>query len=175
MATQRRGIALVTTFLVFAFSAWARTQQRGPSTPEERARAVQVAQKLQTDPLAADVLADREWLVKWLIEVPDMTVSLCSEFLGDMGDSKTGYPGAIIATMMASQAAFLIEHPDQSKDRNAQYLSGVEGALKAYEAIHAKDPNYKPAHLGELIEVRDKGKLADYVRETAKKKCEPGR
>src|SRR6202044_1724377 len=52
-------------------------QQRGPSTPQERARAIQTAKSLQAEPLAADIQEDREWLVKWLIEVPDISVKLC--------------------------------------------------------------------------------------------------
>lgn len=49
------------------FSTQAGAQQRGPSTAEERARAVQTAKSLQSDPLAPNVQEDREWLVKWLI------------------------------------------------------------------------------------------------------------
>ena len=113
-------------------------QQRGPSTPEERARAVQTAKSLQADPLAPNLQGDREWLVKWLIEIPDISVKMCSTFLGDLGDSKSGYPGAVIATMLASEAAFVIEHPEKAKDVEAIYLAGVDGALHGYEAILRK-------------------------------------
>ena len=78
---------------VTVFSTQAGAQQRGPSTPEERARAVQTAKSLQSDPLAPNVQEDREWLVKWLIEVPDISVKMCTTFFGDLGDSKNGYPG----------------------------------------------------------------------------------
>ena len=98
-------------------------QQRGPSTPEERARTVQTAKSLQADPLAPSLQGDREWLVKWLIEIPDISVKMCTTFLGDLGDSKSGYPGAIIATMLASEAAFVIEHPEKAKDVEAIYLA----------------------------------------------------
>ena len=47
---------------VAVFSTQAGAQQRGPSTPEERARAVQTAKSLQSDPLARNVQEDREWL-----------------------------------------------------------------------------------------------------------------
>ena len=39
--------------IVALFSTLAGAQQRGPSTPEERARAVQTAKSLQSDPLQA--------------------------------------------------------------------------------------------------------------------------
>jgi hypothetical protein len=151
------------------FSTLADAQQRGPSTPEERAHAVQTAKVLQSDPLAPNVQQDREWLLKWLIEVPDISVKMCTTFLGDLGDSKSGNPGAIIATMLASEAAFVIEHPDKAKDVDAAYLAGVDGALHSYEAIHSKDASYRLPHLDDLIQKRDQGKLSDYVHATAKK------
>jgi hypothetical protein len=144
-------------------------RQRGPSTSEERARAVQTAQSLQADPLAPNLQGDREWLVKWLIEIPDISVKMCTTFLGDLGDSKSGYPGAVIATMLASEAAFVIEHPEKAKDVEAIYLAGVDGALHGYEAIHKKDISYRLPHLDDLIQKRDQGKLTDYVHATTKK------
>ena len=144
-------------------------QQRGPSTPEERARAVQAAKSLQADPLAPNLRGDRQWLVKWLIEIPDISVKMCATFLGDLGDSKSGYPGAVIATMLASEAAFVIEHPEKAKDVEAIYLAGVDGALHGYEAIHKKEVSYRLPHLDDLIQKRDQGKLTDYVHATAKK------
>src|SRR5713226_7658918 len=154
---------------VEVFSTQAGAQQRGPSTPEERARAVQTAKSLQADPLAPNLQGDREWLIKWLIEIPDISVKMCTTFLGDLGDSKSGYPGAIIATLLASEAAFVIEHPEKAKDVDAVYFAGVDGALHSYEAIHSKDASYRSPHLDDLIQKRDQGKLSDYVRATAKK------
>src|SRR5579864_1842120 len=110
-------------FVVAVLSMPAWPQQRGPSTPEERARAIQTAKSLQSDPLAPNVQEDREWLLKWLIQVPDVSVKMCTTFLGDLGDSKSGYPGAIIAAMLASEAAFVIEHPEKAKGADAIYFA----------------------------------------------------
>ena len=54
--------------------------ERGPSTVAERTRAVQVAKSLRTDPLSSEVQNDREWVIKWLIEIPDISVKLSSNF-----------------------------------------------------------------------------------------------
>jgi hypothetical protein len=160
---------LVVVVVAAVFSMQASAQQRGPSTPEERTRAVQTAKSLQSDPLAPNLQQDREWLLKWLIEIPDISVKMCTTFLGDLGDSKSGNPGAIIATMLSSEAAFVIEHPDKAKDVDAIYLAGVDGALHGYETIHSKDASYRLPHLDDLIHKRDQGKLSDYVHATAKK------
>lgn len=171
MASRIRALCLffcISAIPVFATQASA--QERRPSTPEERARAVQTAKSLQADPLASSIQGDREWLIKWLIDVPDIPVKLCPTFLGDLGDSKkSDYPGAIIATLLASEAAFVIEHPDKAKDAEHMYLAGVGGALQAYEAIRAKDPCFRLSHLDDLIKKRDEGKLPEFVPATAKK------
>ena len=113
--------ARIVSFLFFiaalqAFPRQIGAQQRGPSTPEERARAV-----------------------------------------------------AVIATMLASEAAFVIEHPEKAKDVEAIYVEGVDGALRGYEAIHKKDTSYRLPHLDDLMQKRDQGKLTDYVHATARK------
>jgi hypothetical protein len=59
---MRRHVRVVSLVAAVAVSlAQAGAQQRGPSTPEERARAVQTAKSLQSDPLAPKVQEDREW------------------------------------------------------------------------------------------------------------------
>jgi hypothetical protein len=93
---------------------------------------------------------------------------MCTTFLGDLGDSKSGKPGAIIATLLASEAAFVIEHPQKAKEVDAVYLAGLDGALHSYEAIHSKNALFR-AHLDDLVQKRDQGKLVDYVHASAKK------
>jgi hypothetical protein len=145
-------------------------QQRGPSTAEERARAIQVAKSLRNDPLAARNTKDREWLIQWLIEVPDISIKLCGGLLGDMGDSKKSpYPGALLATMMATEVAYVIENPDKAKDNNAVYLAGIEGILDAYQSVRAKDPNFHAKQLDEFSQKRVDGKLAEAVAAATKK------
>jgi len=50
-------------------------QQRGPSTAEERDRALKIASALQDDPLSPDK-SDRQWLILWLIQVLETPVGL---------------------------------------------------------------------------------------------------
>jgi len=166
-------VLLLASLLIFGLSPLQSRaqQQRGPSTPEERARAVQVAKSLRMDPTSSSIQQDREWLIKWLIEIPDMSVKLCGGMLGDLGDSKKSpYPGALLATMLASEAAFVIENPDKSKDTSAIYLAGVEGVLDAYQSIRGKDASYRAKQLDDFSQKRSEGKLADAVN-SATKKC----
>lgn len=143
---------------------------RGPSTPEERALAVKVAKLLRSDPLSKDSKKEREWLVRWVIEVPDISVKICSSMMGDLGDSKkSDYPPALLAVMIASQAAFIIENPEKAKDDNAIYLAGVEGMLDGYGAIRARDSKYHAKQLDEFSQQRSDGKLPEAVASAAMK------
>jgi hypothetical protein len=149
--------------------------KRGPSTPEERTRFVAIAQKMEQSPLDPGLRPEREWALFWLIEVPDVTVKLCTAPLGDLMKKKYKYSSEIVAQLTFSSGQFIIEHPDQAKkDTNAQYVAGVEGALRAYQSILRAKPDAKSKELDELIQRQTQGTLTEYVRDAAGKGCQGG-
>jgi carboxypeptidase Q len=153
---------------LLALAAASAQEARKPSTPEERARAVQVAKALELDPLGDGVKSGREWALRWLIEVPDVSVKLCGSLLGPVLGSRKNYSTEIFTQVMLSTAAFVIENPDKANDDVAAYTAGVEGALRAYESILKVKPKARWPFLDDLIVKRSEGELADYVREAAK-------
>jgi hypothetical protein len=86
------GLALVCC----AFSAFA---QRGPSTPEERTRAVEMATFLETNPLAKEAKDYRAKLLFFLAEVPDITVKLCTSVLGESKRVKGDYDSELVGQL----------------------------------------------------------------------------
>lgn len=146
------------------------SKQRGPSTPEERAKVLSIAQKLEASPLDKDLRKDREWALLWLIQVPDVSVKLCTSMLGNFIESKYKYSSEITAVQMLSSAAFVIEHPEKSGDDAAQYKAGVEGVLKAYRAILESNAKAKSKHLDDLVAKENQGELDNFISE-ARKKC----
>jgi hypothetical protein len=161
---------LIACCFVFVISGLAQNK-RGASTPEERATAVKAAKLLESEPFHKDAKKIREWFTYWLIEVPDITVELCSGYLEPLAKSKKNYSSEIIGQAMFASAAFIIEHPDQAKDRVAVNQAGVEGALRTYAAILKEQPKAKWEFLDGLITRRDKGELRTYVEEIAQTKC----
>lgn len=142
-------------------------QDRGPSTPEERARVVKLTRALEADPLGRDADKSRQWLSVWLTTVPDITVPVCGEFLHPIFETKLWSKQAsmIFVQSMYSSAAFLIEHPDAKDDQAAIYLGGLEGSLRAYESIRKSTPGLSLPFLEKLLVKRDAGELMAYVRE----------
>ena len=118
-----RAIAIVTLLIGLVVVRPARAQQppsqRGPSTAEERARAVKVAHELEDDPLAKGAKEQREWVIQWIMDIPDITVNVCFEYFGKVPDPPRGHSKEIARQMVISSAAFMIEHPDKAKDEQA--------------------------------------------------------
>jgi hypothetical protein len=145
----------------------AQPQTHPPSTAAERAKAVEFAASLESDPLGDQARERRQWLLRWLIEVPDIHVKVCSGFFGPLLGSKKNYAAELFTQSTASAAAFVISNPDKAGDDLAQYAAGLQGTLRAYESILKVKPKARWPYLDGLIEKRDKGELAEYVRQTA--------
>lgn len=157
---------VVLVLLCCVCSAYA--QKRGPSTPEERKRAVEMATFLETNPLAKEAKDIRGALLFFLAEVPDITVSLCMDVVGDSKKFKGDYDAELTGQLVYSQAKFIIEHPDKAQDEAAVFLAGVEGVLRTWQAIKTAKPKAKLPLMDELLEKQKAGMLADHVQEGMK-------
>jgi hypothetical protein len=164
-----RAVAGMALLLGLMFARATRAQQRGPSTPEERARAVKVAQVLEDDPLAANAKEQRAWFLDWIEKIPDITVNVCFDFFGDYPKPPRNHSMEIMWQMTISSTAFMIEHPDKVKDEQAVALAGLLGSLKAYEAILKQDPAARWPQMDKLVGMREQNKLDDYVGDTRRK------
>ena len=143
---------------------------RGPSTEEERTKALAMIADLETNPLGPQAKDERKWLTYWLIEVPDIHVGLCTDLLPDRPKDKND--GAFISTqMMFSSARYAIQHGGGSSESVEQYQAGLEGALKAYEAILPLHPKDRAPGLDDLVQRQSAGMLADYVKDRFDKSC----
>ena len=147
------------------------TLGRGLSTPEERANAINIARSLERDPLAKDAAANRQWLLNWIIEVPDIRFKSCAGLLRPGVGDQYRYSAQVNQQIIFSAAAFKLEHPDHLRNDNGAYIAGVEGALRVYETLMKSVPDAQLAFLDDLIAKRDRVELADHVANLAKEKC----
>lgn len=176
--------------LVFAMAAAASSQQSGQpageskpsptaqavpekpaekhSTPEDRQRVVAIAHKLEAAPLDSTLVPEREWALKWVIAAPDVHVRVCTNLLADLRRPKYKYRSELLVQQLLSSAAFVIEHPEQASDDEAQSVGGMEGVLKAYSAILKAEPQATAPSLDAFLQQQKEGKLADAVREKTK-------
>jgi hypothetical protein len=160
---------LVGLFVVRTACAQQHQPQRGPSTAEERARAVKIAHELESDPLAKDAKDNREWVIQWVIDIPDITVTVCNDYFGQLPKAARGHIREIVNQMVISSAAFMIEHADKSKDEQAVATAGLLGALKAYQSILKQDPDARWPYVDKVVQMRDQGKLEEFITDTRRK------
>ena len=170
MKLSREAVRVVALFLLCLLQIQC-TLGRGLSTPEERANAINIARSLERDPLAKDAAANRQWLLNWIIEVPDIRFKSCVGLLSPGVGDQYRYSAQVNQQIIFSAAAFKLEHPDHLRNDNGAYIAGVEGALRVYEILMKSVPDAQLAFLDDLIAKRDRVELADHVANLAKEKC----
>src|ERR1700733_4769139 len=111
---MRQPLTAVIVLLSLSLGVGAQEQKRGPSTPEERARAVRIAQELEARPTDLSLRDDYEWLLVWATEVPDLKVSICTANM--TWKDKYKHSGDLAAVGLAATVGFVIQHPDEGKD-----------------------------------------------------------
>jgi hypothetical protein len=144
--------------------------KRAPSTAQERQRFLALTRKLEQNPLDKSLYNEKAWAKQWLEDIPDINVNICAPVLfgTDFMREQNKYTPQLSYQATFGEAAYIIEHPDKKADTTAQYLAGVESALKAYSAIVKSDPSAKSKALDDLLEKQKQGKLADFVRDASK-------
>jgi TPR repeat protein len=141
-----------------------------PSTPEERAYAIRLTQKLETDPLSLDSSAARAWLDQWWDEVPDITVRPCN-LIDSQNHEPNPYGDELYKQITYSEGAFILERPGKTTDWDAAFLAGLKGALRAYESIERKTPSVRSSFLEDLVAQRESGRLPGTVRTLVRERC----
>ncbi len=170
MELRREAVPVIGLFLICALQIHC-TLGRGLSTAEERAKAINIARSLERDPLAKDAPANRQWLLNWIIEVPDIRFKSCVGLLSSGVTNQYRYSAEVNQQIIFSAAAFKLEHPERLRNDTGAYIAGVEGALRVYEILMTSVPDAKLAFLDDLVAKRDRGELADHVAKLAKEKC----
>ena len=173
MSAARRIAASLLFLSLFSLSAFTQTA-RGPSTQEERDKAIRITKQLESDPLSATAQDDRKWLVKWIQDVPDITVNICPAILPRVAESTRKFGHEIWLQSMFGEASYIIQHP-KSADEDAPYVAGVESALTMYQNLLKLRPEARWGVLDDLIEKQKDGSLERYVREIVGKECSPER
>lgn len=163
-------IVLTSILLTALLQAAPVAAKKPQSTPEERAKAVQLTRELERDPMVQDGPEKRSWLVEFFTKAPDISITMCNLFGPMPGEDHPFFP-QVLTQSLFSMGTFIIEHPDKAKDEVAVQTAGMEGALKVYE-IHVKaQPEGRLPFLDDLLKKRDAGTLADSMKEAVPKAC----
>jgi len=170
---RKAGLIPLILFFTAVLSIAQNEPKHAPSTKEERQRFLALTRKLEQSPLDKSLYAEKTWAKKWLEDIPDINVNICAPILFGMDfvTEQNKYTPQLSYQATFGSAAYIIEHPEKAGDTDAQFVAGVESALKSYSAIVKSDPDAKSKSLDALLEKQKQGKLADFVR-SASKGCE---
>ena len=145
-------------------------ESRGPSTPEENARVVALAQLSDKDPIAAMTSAEGRWFEKWVEDVPDYMIGPDKAAFWGMSTAAKGDMKRVLRFHHGvSVAAFQVKNHILDPEANpahveAKTMAAMEGLLRAYESLLAKRPENRSEPMDQAIAARDKGTLADFIK-----------
>jgi TPR repeat protein len=159
----------------FQYQGWTLVERgpqpsRPPSTPEERAYAIRLTHKIETDPLSLDASAARAWLDQWWREIPDIQVRPCN-LIDPPNHEPNPYSNELYDQITFSEGAFILENPAKATDWDAAFLAGMQGSLRAYESIVRQAPSAKSSFLEDLLAQDETGRLPARVRALARERC----
>src|SRR5690606_19904662 len=109
LPSMKRALLSLAIALLLSTTA-AHAADRGPSTPEERQRAVELVRLLETKPWTDEAAEARTWLMDFLGAIPDITVKQCFPLLGPPA-ARQQIPQELQLQHLFSSAAYLIENP----------------------------------------------------------------
>lgn len=157
------GLSLVLLLSVSLLAA-----DRGPSTPEERARFLKVTNQVIEDPLNDSNKPEMRWAFEWLTEVPDISVAICTGPIEALFKDKAKNDPGLVLIHTFAMARFVMEHPEQKSDDAAIQLAGMEAILKAYENAQKRDAKFKMKSMESYVKMQAAGTLADSVKKAAR-------
>jgi hypothetical protein len=160
-----RRTALATFALILILPGLAAA--RGPSTAAERKKAVETTRHLERFPLAPGADGERKWLLKWIVDIPDINVRGCAGPLDVLAvDSEGRHGRELYVQAMFGMTAFMIENPRKKADWVAVQTAGVESTLRAYQALLVAAPGARWEELDALLQARHEGQLAAVIEQT---------
>lgn len=169
---RRMAIVGLLAWSLLAAALPALAQRTEPSTAEERARVVQLTHRLEAEPLGPEARAEQVWLVNWIREVPDLTVSVC-DLMDLQPEDRYPWSPILLVQMMAGNAAFQIENPRRAGDEVAVQGAALKSALKAYSAILKRKPAARLAAYDRLVAEMNDGRLDGRLKALVAKRCTP--
>ena len=166
-----RALLLMVTSSITTMHAGAAEQETSAAT---KTRMIQLIGTLESDPFQKDANEVRSEVMTWLIEAPDVTVTICLEVLGDIKKIKGDEGGILLAQLGFSQAKFILENPGKATDQHAITVAGVEGVLRTYAAMKSTKPNLAIPEVDRLVKLQASGELGAAVDEALAKCGAPG-
>lgn len=164
---MKKTFVLCTLLFVLAVSAQLSFGQK-TSKPEEKENFVKGTRLLEQTPFHKDAKKLRESLLLWLIEAPDVSVTLCTDFIKPLFDKKAKYSSELTGQFTFALGAFVIEHPN-NKDEKDMYQAGLVSIVNTYQSMLKEKKDAQNNFLDSLVEKKNNNELGQYVEDILNK------
>ena len=151
--------------IIFLAAAPPVAAQRFTTSDKDRERIVELATKLEADPLSKKARSNRKKALTMLGAAPDLRVEPCRALLGELVLAKTLGARELLVQLDISTAKYIAEHPDVAGDRERSLTGGLEGVIRTYESMRSVYPHIEIELMERILEYEARGDLAGYVRE----------
>ena len=140
-----------------------------PTSPQTRVEIIRLVDTLEKQPDHPQGREMRRKVLTWLTEAPDVSVTVCEQLLGIKDFEPDGPGGELLLQAPFAEAKFILENPDKAHDIEAVHLAGIEGALRTYAAMKARDAKLEIPAMEELVKLQAEQKLSEHVSRISKK------
>jgi len=140
-----------------------------PTSPETKAEMIRLIDGLEKSPYDAAARDTRGAVMQWLIEAPDVSVTICTALLGDLDELDQDGGELFSSQLPFSEARFILENPSMAEDEQAVHVAGVEGMLRTYANMKAAKPEVRIRHLEKLVKLQAEKKLDGFVKDAIEK------
>jgi carboxypeptidase Q len=142
---------------------------RGPSTPEERAKVVRLAAEATQDPLKVHATEGR-WFAKWIDEVPDLAFGPEAPARWMEGAVTGDLRRVAIFTYELGGVAHMIQHgltdPRKAPDHGlAVHTAALEGVVRAYGVLRDLKPGNRSPKMDEALARLEQGTFPAFVKD----------
>jgi hypothetical protein len=159
---MRNAVVALLGSVLLVGTAVAQAQDAAPSTAEERKQITELSKKLEQNPVDRSLTKDTRRLFQRIIDVPDITVTLCNAVMPWLRDDYK-YGPELSMTYTLGAAAYVIDNP--AADPGTSSWVGLESALRGYQNIVKKDPKAKSRTMEQALDQRDMGTLEPRVKD----------
>lgn len=154
--------------LVALLALPAAATDRGPSTPEERAKVVRLAAESTQDPLKVHATEGR-WFAKWIDEVPDLAFGPEAPARWMEGAVTGDLRRIAIFQYELGGVAYMIQHgladPRKAPDQGlAVHTAALEGVIRAYAALRDLKPGNRSPKMDEALARLEQGTFSAFVQ-----------
>ena len=144
-----------------------------PASEKDSDKVVRLTDALEKEPLSANGPEARKWLIQWLTDTPDYSVTVC-DILEPIPGKKVPNGPELMVQNLFGNATYQIKKPGQ-RDEAVLQQAGVESVLKAYQSILAHDSKAHIKYFDELLAKQQQGLLKERLAPIIAKECSTNR